>query len=69
MNLRFINCGAIKHLEKHLFWIATFLFYQQMYIKTKMGTVLWLASGKVLVYKYQGFEDDSLINRKPVKRL
>ena len=32
------------------------------------GKVLLLASGEVLVYEYQDFEDDSLFNTKPVKR-
>ena len=34
-----------------------------------MGKVFWLASGKVPIYEYQGFENDSLFNRKPAERL
>ena len=31
--------------------------------------VFWLASGKVLKYGYQGFENDSLFKSKSVERL
>ena len=43
------------------------IFYSiQRQIQSK---VFWLASGSVLMYEYQSFENDTLFYRKPLARL
>ena len=70
MKFRFMNFEAVKrNLEKHHFWMATSCFNSRCIQSQIWGKVLWLASGEVLMFKYQDFEDDSVFNRKPVKRL
>ena len=39
-----------------------------MYTKIDKRQIFLLSSGEILVYKYQAFEDDSLFDRKPLKK-
>ena len=59
----------LRNLEEHLLQLDVFCLTADIYKGKYIAKRIWLSNGCIVVYKYQGFEDDSLFDFKPVKKL